>query len=98
MHPDVTWPNGWEGGWANGRDGVQHYWQRQWAALDPHVEPRSFSWDADGRVTVSVHQIVRDLNGNAPEVSTENRPNDSVHSRKNNSGSHVTESCATKRR
>jgi ketosteroid isomerase-like protein len=63
MHQDVTWPNGWEGGWVKGRDGVRHYWQRQWAALDPHVEPRAFSWDAEGHVTVSVHQIVRDLTG-----------------------------------
>jgi len=63
MHPDVTWPNGWEGGWVYGRDGVRNYWRRQWAAIDPRVEPRTFSWDVDGRVVVSVHQIVRDLTG-----------------------------------
>jgi len=63
MHPDVSWSNAWEGEWVNGREGVRHYWQRQWAAIDPHVEPRAFSWDADGCVTVSVHQIVRDLAG-----------------------------------
>lgn len=63
MHPDVTWPNAWEGGWVKGRDGVRDYWQRQWAALDPLVEPRAFSSDADGRITVTVHQIVRDLTG-----------------------------------
>jgi ketosteroid isomerase-like protein len=28
MHPDVTWPNGWEGGWLHGRDEVREYWQR----------------------------------------------------------------------
>ena len=61
MHPDVTWPNGWEGGWVHGRDGVRQYWRRQWAALDPHVEPRAITWTADGRATVSVHQIVRDV-------------------------------------
>ncbi len=63
MHPDVTWPNGWEGGWVNGRGGVRAYWQRQWAAIDPRVEPRAFRWDADGHLVVSVHQIVRDLTG-----------------------------------
>jgi ketosteroid isomerase-like protein len=63
MHPDVTWPNGWEGGWVNGRDGVRDYWQRQWAAIDPSVEPRAFSTDAEGRISVSVHAIVRDLTG-----------------------------------
>jgi ketosteroid isomerase-like protein len=63
MHPDVLWPNGWEGGRVQGRDGVQHYWQRQWAELNPHVEPRAFSRDPQGRITVTVHQIVHDLTG-----------------------------------
>jgi len=61
MHPDAAWSNSWEGGWVNGRDGVRHYWQRQWAAIDPCVEPRAFSWDAEQRVTITEHQIVRDL-------------------------------------
>jgi ketosteroid isomerase-like protein len=64
MHPDVTWQNGWEGGWVNGRDGVRSYWQRQWSALDPRVEPRGIVWDDVGRVTISAHQQVRDLTGN----------------------------------
>jgi ketosteroid isomerase-like protein len=63
MHPEVTWPNGWEGGWVEGKEGVAHYWRRQWAAIDPHVEPRAFTWEADGRIAVSVHQVVRDLAG-----------------------------------
>jgi hypothetical protein len=45
MHPDVLCPNGWEGGWVQGREGVRHYWRRQWAELNPHVEPRAFSRD-----------------------------------------------------
>jgi hypothetical protein len=63
MHADVIWPNGWEGGWVYGRDGVRNYWQRQWATIDPRVEPRAFRWDAEERVIVSVHQTVRDLAG-----------------------------------
>jgi hypothetical protein len=63
MHADVTWPNGWEGGWVYGRDGVRNYWQRQWAVIDPRVEPRAFRRDSEGRVVVSVHQTVRDLAG-----------------------------------
>src|SRR5262245_23111120 len=63
MHPDVTWPNGWEGGWVHGRDEVRRYWQRQWTALDPNVEPRVITWSAEGRAIVSVHQIVRDVTG-----------------------------------
>jgi hypothetical protein len=46
-----------------GRDGVRNYWQRQWATIDPRVEPRAFRWDAEERVIVSVHQTVRDLAG-----------------------------------
>jgi ketosteroid isomerase-like protein len=64
MHPEVTWPNGWEGGWVHGREGVRQYWQRQWAALDPRVEPRAITWSADERAIVSVHQTVRDVTGN----------------------------------
>jgi SnoaL-like domain len=70
MHPDVTWANGWEGGWVTGRDGVRDYWQRQWAAIDPHVHPLAFTWGADGRVTISVQQIVRDLSGNVLSEQT----------------------------
>lgn len=64
MHPDVSWPNGWEGGWVEGREGVRRYWERQWAAIDPHVEPQVYSKESDGRITVHVHQVVRDLSGN----------------------------------
>jgi SnoaL-like domain len=58
LHPDVSWPNGWEGGWIQGRDGVREYWRRQWAAIDPQVDPVAFTRDADGRIIVSVHQVV----------------------------------------
>jgi ketosteroid isomerase-like protein len=63
MHPDVDWPNGWEGGRVRGHDQVRDYWTRQWAAIDPTVEPVGFSTDREGRVVVSVHQVVRDLDG-----------------------------------
>jgi hypothetical protein len=59
MHPDVTWANGWEGGWVTGRDGVRDYWQRQWAAIDPHVDPLAFTWGADGRGRPSATKAVR---------------------------------------
>lgn len=63
MHPDVTWANGMEGGHVHGREAVRSYWTRQWAMLDPHVEPVSFSTGANGSTKVEVHQIVRDLKG-----------------------------------
>ena len=63
MHEDVVWANGMEGGHVHGRNGVRSYWARQWAMIDPHVEPVSFSASSDGKVVVEVHQIVRDLQG-----------------------------------
>ena len=63
MHADVEWPNGWEGGVVRGHDAVREYWTRQWAEIDPTVEPMSFRADADGRVVVEVRQLVRDRAG-----------------------------------
>jgi len=39
MSPDVDWPNGMEGGRVHGHREVRAYWTRQWAVVDPHVEP-----------------------------------------------------------
>jgi ketosteroid isomerase-like protein len=63
MHPDVDWPNAWEGGRVRGREAVRAYWTRQFAEIDPHVEPQSFSTTEDGRVAVAVRQVVRSLDG-----------------------------------
>ena len=63
MHPEVDWPNGWEGGRIHGHEGIRDYWTRQWAAIDPHVEPVGFDLDETGRTIVKVHQVVRDLEG-----------------------------------
>ncbi len=64
MHEDVIWANGMEGWHVRGRDEVRKYWTRQWAMMDPHVEPVEFSRGPGGEVVVEVHQVVRDLNGN----------------------------------
>ena len=64
MHEDVIWANGMEGGHVHGREGVRSYWTRQWAMLDPRVEPVAFAEGPEGEVVVEVHQVVRDLNGN----------------------------------
>jgi hypothetical protein len=63
LHPSVLWANGIEGGHVNGREGVRDYWSRQWAVIDPHVEPIGFSTGPDGETVVEVNQIVRDLEG-----------------------------------
>jgi len=64
MHEDVIWANGMEGGHVHGRKEVRSYWTRQWAMIDPHVEPVAFASGLDGEVIVEVHQVVHDLNGN----------------------------------
>jgi ketosteroid isomerase-like protein len=64
MHPDVIWANGMEGGHVHGRDEVRSYWKRQWAIIDPRVEPVEISPNAKGEVAVKVHQLVRDNEGN----------------------------------
>jgi hypothetical protein len=63
LAPGVDWPNGWEGGRVHGRDAVRDYWTRQWAAIDPRVEPLEITRAADGRVHVRVDQLVRSLDG-----------------------------------
>ena len=63
LHEDVTWANGMEGGHVHGRDGVRSYWTRQWAMIDPRVEPVAFSQGLEGEHIVEVRQVVRDLDG-----------------------------------
>ena len=63
MTEDVDWPNAWEGGRLRGHDAVRDYWTRQWAAIDPRVEPVAIEPGVSGRVVVDVDQVVRDLAG-----------------------------------
>jgi SnoaL-like domain len=60
MHPEVDWPNAWEGGRVVGRAAVRDYWKRQFAAISSTVEPRGFTEEPDGSITVDVHQVVHD--------------------------------------
>jgi ketosteroid isomerase-like protein len=60
MHPEVDWPNAWEGGRLLGRAAVRDYWTRQFASISGNVEPEGFTEDSDGSVTVDVHQVVHD--------------------------------------
>jgi hypothetical protein len=46
-----------------GRDAVRRDWARQFAQIDPRVDPVGFTEDADGRIAVEVHQVVRELDG-----------------------------------
>jgi ketosteroid isomerase-like protein len=61
MHPDVEWPNAWEGGRVRGRDEVRAYWERQFTEVSSQVEPLRYTkGDGEGVVTVEVNQVVRD--------------------------------------
>jgi ketosteroid isomerase-like protein len=60
MHPEVDWPNAWEGGRVIGRDAVAAYWSRQFEAISSTVEPVGFACEEDRRVAVTVHQVVDD--------------------------------------
>jgi ketosteroid isomerase-like protein len=64
MHPDVSWANGMEGGFALGHEEIRQYWQRQWEYIDPHLQPIQCDTTEPGQVVVEVHQIIRDLLGN----------------------------------
>src|SRR5919106_359481 len=60
MHPEVDWPNAWEGGRVVGYAAVRDYWNRQFAAISGKAEPEGFTEEADGAITVDVHQVVHD--------------------------------------
>jgi hypothetical protein len=64
MHRDVQWPNGMDGDFVLGHEAVREYWTRQWKTIDPHMEPKQFQVDTLGNVIVTVHQTVRDIQGN----------------------------------
>ncbi len=70
LSDDVAWANGMDGGHVHGREAVRDYWTRQWALVDPRVEPVSFTRVTDGSIVAEVHQSVRDLEGKPLEGQT----------------------------
>ncbi len=60
---DVAWANGMDGGHVHGHEAVRDYWTRQWAMVDPRVEPVGFHRIADDMIVAEVHQSVFDLQG-----------------------------------
>jgi hypothetical protein len=60
MHPEVDWPNAWEGGRVVGPAVVGDHWNRQFAAISSKVEPERFTEEPDGSITVDVHHVVHD--------------------------------------
>ena len=64
MQPDVKWANGMDGGFIYGRDAVREYWRKQFEVTQGQLEPLKFETDENNRSIVTVHLIVRDLQGN----------------------------------
>lgn len=64
MRSDVKWANGLEGGFIYGRDAVREYWTNQFKDIQPQLETLRFETDENNRNIVTVHQIIRDLQGN----------------------------------
>jgi hypothetical protein len=63
LSPEVAWANGMEGGYVYGHAALRDYWTNQWQLIDPHVEPLSIMRQADGKIHVTVHQVIRDKAG-----------------------------------
>ena len=64
MRSNVKWANGLEGGFVHGRDAVREYWTNQFKAIQPELETLKFETDEKNRNVVTVHQIIKDLQGN----------------------------------
>jgi hypothetical protein len=64
MRPDVKWANGLEGGFVYGRDAVREYSTNQFKGIQPELETLKFEMDENNRTIVTVHQIIKDLQGN----------------------------------
>ncbi len=64
MQPDVKWANGVEGGFVYGHDAVREYWTNQFKNIQPELETLKFETDENNRNIVTVHQIIKDLQGN----------------------------------
>jgi hypothetical protein len=64
MDPDVQWPNGWEGGYVYGHEGIRDYWTRQWKEIDPVVTPVTVTENGKGEIEVEVQQLAKDMQGN----------------------------------
>jgi hypothetical protein len=63
MSENVDWPTASEGGRVVGKDEIRAYWTRQWTEFNPQVEPIAMSENAAGGTDVSVHQLVKTMNG-----------------------------------
>jgi hypothetical protein len=52
-------------GYVEGHDEVRNYWTRQRKEINPNVEPVSVNENENDEIEVNVHQVVKDMQGNA---------------------------------
>ena len=64
MRPDVKWANGVEGGFVYGNDAVREYWIDQFKDIQVKLETLKFETDENNRNVVTVHQVIKDSQGN----------------------------------
>lgn len=63
FHPDVEWPKAFEGGYVKGHEEICAYWTRQWSEINPTVDPIAVKERPNGTFEITVHQLVKDLQG-----------------------------------
>lgn len=63
LHPEIDWPNFLDGGRLKGREAVRAYWERQFAIITPEAMPISYQTLPDGRMAVTIHYVVRAVEG-----------------------------------
>ena len=63
LHPEVDWPNAFDGGRVRGHDEIRRYWMSQFEVINPRVEPQTVYEEEQGRIVVDVRQVVCDLEG-----------------------------------
>jgi ketosteroid isomerase-like protein len=59
MHPEVDWPNAWEGGRVVGHAAVRDYWSRQFTDISSTVEPLRFVEESDDSITVEARRVIQ---------------------------------------
>ncbi len=64
MQSDVKWANGLEGGFIYGRTAVREYWIEQFKNIQPELRIIKFETDERNRDVVTVHQVIKDMEGN----------------------------------
>jgi hypothetical protein len=56
--PEVDWPNVLTGQRVTGLGDIREFWDRQFRAIDPQLEPLSITGGDNGTVVVRIHQVV----------------------------------------